>query len=638
MWRKGIAVAILLLYASHYAAALDNAGQKAGNLAGDYANDKYHTKSDIETKVKMPMTDATTPLSTLDATKSGSGTTFCGQGDVKGQALAIEVTLEETTITVATDTNADGIIDNSQTQQIDKICTNGVYASGTYYQWEVSPSGYVSASLSGALSGCVSPASAPPSYAGGRISELYAAKTGRTIMGSTQKGTKISYYSGQVTDCNNQPQDLSATKYYDNPYEMENDGASAAGACLSSTDPACKAYQGLKGANDSISGGSGDVTCTVTRIAPTSAGPENGKVCEANKIYYPSGYSETNKWCQPQTRWDYCSAIRLRCNPYGTALKAEGWASWEGAPCGTKTNFPPEDQMSRDLSFDTVPNTLVGSFSVNYRMDGPNTSPSDLSADTRCYSEVLPLSVHMSSTCQPDKSQCDWLFTIDNAPACSSFSVSVSPPVGDNVDDGCALYASGSGSYDCHLKEERWADATGQWTQVISGGSPTHNETPETCKTFGAAGLVCKSWWTKERTYNCESTKGADPDISRASSVTDSATLSGTSITYTSPECSVPGADCQVNVWDQTAVAGDSCEMSCLVKRAAGAAKKGTSTYDYYAQTCEKKTSGTTTTYECPLQTGDTLVKDCGCIDTSGQAIGVLGAVSEAAKDRQCKN
>lgn len=629
-------LSLLLFAASSF--ALDSGGRKAGELTGGFAADKYKTKSDIDMKVKMPMTDSTTELTTLDGSKKKSAPSFCGQGDVKDQALAIEVTLEPTTITVGTDTNADGFIDSVQTQAIDNICTEGVQVGTTYLAWQVSNSGVVTATSSGKLGGCVTPASAPPSYAGGKIAELYAAKTGRTIMGSRQKSTKISYYSGQVKDCNNQPQDLSVTKYYDNPYSMEGDGVNQASACAGSDSASCVAYQGMQGANNNVSSGSGDVTCTISRKTPTTKGPQNGKICEANRVFSANGYSESNKWCQLQTRWDYTSQLQMRCDPYGTAVKVEGWASWEGAPCGTRANFPPSNQISREVGYSDVGDTIIGKFSVNYRMDGPNTAPNDLSADARCYSDLNPLNVHMNTVCAADKSSCDYGFTIDNAPSCASFVVRVSPPVGDEINDGCSLYSGSESTYNCKLRDERWQDANGTWTPIVSGGNPTHNEPPDTCKTFSGVGTVCKPWWVKERTYNCQNKKNSDPDITRINTVTGSTALTGTTVTYNSDECSEPGAECKADTWDQTAVAGDSCEMSCLVKRVAGAAQKGNSQYDYYAQPCDKKTIGGTTTYSCPLQSGDTKVKDCDCIDTSGQAIGVLGAVYEAARDRQCKN
>ena len=633
-----IASCLILIVLSSFCYALDSGGKKAGELTGGFASDKYKTKSDIDMKVKMPMTDSTTELTTLDGSKKKNTPSFCGQGDVKDQALAIEVTLESASITIGTDTNADGIIDSMETKTITDICNDGVQVGTLYYAWKVLSNGAVTAISSGKLSGCVSPSAAPPSYAGGKIAELYAAVTGRTIMGSRQKGTKISYYSGQVKDCNNQPQDLAVTKYYDNPYSMEGDGANQASACTGSDSAACTAYQGMQAANNNVSSGSGDVTCTISRRTPTAKGPQNGKICEASKIFYASGYSDSNKWCQPQTRWDYSSQILMRCNPSGTAVKVEGWASWEGAPCGTKANFPPGNQVAREVGYSDANDTIIGKFSVNYRMDGPNTASNDLSVDARCFSDLNPLNVHMTTSCAADKSSCNYAFTVDNAPNCTSFVVQVSPPLGDEINDGCSLYSGSSSSYNCKLKDERWQDANGAWLSIVSAGNPTYNESSDTCKTFASVGTVCKPWWVKERTYNCQNKKNADPDITRVNTVTDSTALTGTTVTYNSDECSKPNANCKADTWDQTAVSGDSCEMSCLVKRVAGSAQKGNSQYDYYAQPCSKKSVAGTTTYSCPLQSGDTMVKDCGCLDTSGQAIGVLGAVYEAARDRQCKN
>jgi hypothetical protein len=417
---------------------------------------------------------------------------------------------------------------------------------------------------------------------------------------------------------------------------MESAGTNALDTCTNPQDPSCAAYQGVTNADKNYQGsGPSTVSCTITRTMTGSTAPRNGIICQNNNIYYANGYSSTNKYCLSGTRWDYSSQIDIRCNSFGTALTAEGWASWEGAPCGTGPtgNFPPTNQLSTTVQYASTTNTVIGNFSVNYRLDGPNTAYNDLSVNTTCYSTASPLNVRLTTSCAGDQSSCDYNFSVDNAPSCGTFTVHVVPPPAQTLSDGCQLYES---QYSCKLQSETWFDTNGNGTQIIANGTATNNPVTNTCNTYAGAGVVCEPWWSKSRTYSCETTTIAQPDITRPETVINSTYMTGTTINYNSPECG-NGANCSVGVWNQqTELPPNQCETSCLIKRPAGASQQGNSSYNYYALVCTPQTSGTTTTYTCPSQPGDTIQQDCGCIDTSGLAIGAIGAIDAATQDRTC--
>jgi hypothetical protein len=289
--------------------------------------------------------------------------------------------------------------------------------------------------------------------------------------------------------------------------------------------------------------------------------------------------------------------------------------------------------MVQAVAYSTTTDSVVGNFSVNYRMDGPDTAYNDLSVNTTCYSTANPLAVHLATNCAGDQSSCDYNFTVANAPACGTFTVHVTPPPGQTISDGCQLYES---NYSCKLQQETWFDVNGNGVQIMANSTATNNPVTNTCNTYANAGVVCEPWWTDGRTYSCETTTMPPPDITREQTVINSTSMTGTTINYSSPEC-VTGTNCTVSVWDQQAEdPTTTCETSCLIKRPAGASQQGNSSYNYYVLVCTPQTSGTTTTYTCPSQSGDTLLQDCGCIDTSGLAIGTIGAFYEATKDRTC--
>lgn len=633
----GVLTALFGIFACSLAFALDEMGTKAGELSGNYVRKRFGTKSAIEERAVMPMTDADTPLSTMNDAKSANASVMCGQSSVKDQALALQVSVNSGSITVRSDTTGDGSLDSVQVFNSTMACTEGYQAGTSYYVWTVTGTGFVSSAPAPPLNGCVSPESAPPAYTGGKIAQLYAEATGRNITGSSTTGETVKYYAGTVKNCDQEPQDISATQYYDNPYMMESDATGQTYACTSSAadDMSCEAYKGMVDANTNYGSSlTGEVNCTITREIVESAGPHDRIICEANKVYYPNGYSGTSRFCMPGTRWEYNSELFMRCGPYGKRLTVEGWAYWEGAPCGVDANHPPPMQVTRAVSYGgSGTDTVVGEFSVNRRMDGENTTSIDIGGDVRCYGEVYPLKVHMTYACGPDDSYCDYTFTVDNAPSCNAFSVRVAPPPGDDIDNGCALYEESS-SISCRLLNEWWIDANGASYKTVRDGAPTHNEVPETCKTSAVHGTVCKPWWGKERGYQCEIAGSQSPDMSRPATVIGSTSMSGPTITYNSPECT--GADCKVETWDPSLTSGEECEISCLVKRPAGAEKKGNSSYDYEVKICKSVTAGGTTSYACPTVAGDTIIQGCGCIDTSSMSLGTMGAIYEATRDRTC--
>ena len=513
--------------------SLEQTGKQAGKDAGRLFNNNYKSDGNIDNRLNRPLTQ-TTPLSTLDNSKSGSATTFCGTGDVQNEKIALQVRVYQSGsyyyINTYSDTNNDGILDSSRTFTVTQVCLGGYKYGSAYYKWTVSSSGYVSTTTSTALDGCMDPLVNPPTYCGGALSQTYAEATGKSITNSSFSGDTATYYVGQVKDCNNNTKDITATKYYSNPYKM-NDGAIATVATCNPNDPMCQAYQGTQSASSNVSTSSaGTVTCTVTRNIINAQGPQNGIICNSNTIYYANSYANGICYKTAGSTWDYNAGFKARCDSFGKNLTLEGWASWEGAPCGQTANWPPQPQITYALDYGgNASLTQIGTLSTNRRMCGSNCAYNDQGGDTRCVTDVTPIRVNLSRSCNTNNVTCNYNISVVNAPACPSYVVSVSAPVGENIDNQCATYED----QNCNLVNEWWFTSTGTSVQTVKNGVPTNTYPASTCKTFSALGSVCKDWWTKTRTYSCGGTNKFSPDISRAATVMDSADNAGTStITY----------------------------------------------------------------------------------------------------------
>jgi len=371
--------------------ALDEQGRNAGQSAGNFGLSIIGNSSGLDARSKMPLTDQNTQLRTFDGTQQRTAAVLCGQGTVQEQNKAISVNVMSYSIYVSSDSNNDGYLDASGSFYVSKVCHSGYQYGGGYYVWVVDANGIVSsASSASPLDGCLDPSAAPPSYTGGKIAELYSRMTGRQITKSETVDTTVNYYAGSVKDCNNSPKDISQTKYYSNPYSMEGDGVAQLTTGCPAGDTYCQAYKsapaGVSNAQSNVSGpGQGTTTCSITRTIIDAKGPRNGVICEAGKLYYGVGYDETAKYCMStKSKWDYNSMFRIRCNQYGTEMKLEGWAFWEGAPCGNgiQANYPPDNQVSYQLTYGgNITDLIIGQLSVNRRSGGDNISPNDLQAD-----------------------------------------------------------------------------------------------------------------------------------------------------------------------------------------------------------------------------------------------------------------
>jgi hypothetical protein len=647
--------ALLLALALNLPAeALDTGGKVAGESAGNLVINNYGSKAGLDALAHDPMTDSSTPYRDLTGNVIGYAPAFCGQDSVKNEFQILQVTVNPTsptgTLLVRTDTNADGIFDTTFTFDFIYVCKDGIARPGLIYEnWMVSSTGTVgTVPAAGPLDGCITAESAPPTYVGGAISEQFARNTGFPIIRSNTTGDSVTYYTGQVKDCTGANKDISSTRYYDNPYAMENDASNLmftyGASCGDNAD--CRAYNSLYDAQTNIGATTtGALPCSmeVLDAFPFSIPDHDEFPCEANRVYYPEGYSPSKPICyrDATSYWNYNSRIAFQCDRYGKSLHVTGWAFWEGAPCGVTANYPPANQLTgndaRIIYGQDYFSHKVGQFHVNYRMEGPNTTHNDM-GNTNCYSDALPLNVIIQGTsCDPELTFCTYSLLIENAPSCSGpYVITVEPPPQFDIRDDCTAYES---EMNCSLKEEVAYDADLiTQHQTVRDGSATNDRWNPTCKTFPIIGTVCREWWKKERVYQCENVPPSNPDMQLATSVMDTAQTTSDNLRITYSALSSKGdlctsGDCQIDVFKAEDISGQDCEISCLIK-APASPPVGNSQNDYVVRACAKTFGG----YICPINAGETMIQNCGCTDTFGLSVGVVGSIYESTRDRFCSN
>lgn len=206
--------------------------------------------------------------------------------------------------------------------------------------------------------------------------------------------------------------------------------------------------------------------------------------------------------------------------------------------------------------------------------------------------------------------------------------------------DGCA---SLSNEPNCRLKDE-----TVDGVNTYRNFSPTSLTVLPSCRTFMGRLQnfdVCNSWWTKERTYLCQTSSVYDFNSlkERAANISNTTTLGSGSITYQDKTPNSSGGwDYSTNtVSADTSGGSSSCMTACKTRKAASntqASLSGTtaqsnvstSSWEFFYKTCTAST--------CPVGGVEEILIDCQCIDEFAEAATIMETMNHAAKDLICSN
>lgn len=195
----------------------------------------------------------------------------------------------------------------------------------------------------------------------------------------------------------------------------------------------------------------------------------------------------------------------------------------------------------------------------------------------------------------------------------------------------------------CSLREEVVDGVTTYRTFNPTGLSPI-----ESCRTLNgsvASYNICRAWWEKDRTYQCQIGDGFNFDNARQrmSSITESVTDNSTSLSFQDFRRDENGNWISVggSIGTPTRTTFAGCEMACKTRRPiqdtdAGVAghtgqfRTSTQSYEFFYRSCSASS--------CPVGPGEEILKDCQCIDEFAEAAALMSALEQAGEDMICSS
>ncbi len=673
--RKGLLIGVLAGIAFGIDLKLPDSTPEGqmGRQWGETIKNQYGGKGNIN-KLTDPPTKPQTPYTMPKGNTFYAGSPFCGQGDVQGKTVFASVSVSGNTVYFrwASDPKS-GNLDRSASFSGTYLCPAG-YCSGwdgtkytSCYKYTLTSGGLTWQSVT-TLDACTDPSKQPqlPTFYGGefikQLLDLYKS-TGKEITYSDHQiqDNTVSYYGGNVKDCQNVNKNPPQTAYLSNPYSMPDQALYQYFTCDINKDPSCKALHSFM---DTTKTGESAAVCVIQReVNPASgASRTDQRICTPGAKVYPDGYGDTSVACFSGDRfYNYSSFFWLECNSDGKGYTLKGWGYWEGAPCGGGTDFPPAPWVIVSYPFgQNIDWTKVGRLSVNRRRGGEGLSNGDRASpqELDCVSnDPTPYTVWIKNTYSNNNNILE--VRVDNAPACNYFRFSkVQPMVGETTGD-CSEYEKRG----CKVINEWWTDANGKTYQVIKNGSPVQmltgcteilrdeswkvwtsqaqtaqappqncNWPPKTCKSINGQ-VECRQWWAKRREYKCANTKadGVQIDLTRVGNILMSADYSPETgqLTYYGGTALIGTAS---GGFEEDSKCTSAEERYCIVKIPNSSPPPK---YLFETRSCIRSGGG----WSCPVD-GGTLQEDCKCSAESragfGIAGGTLNIIYQALHDRRC--
>lgn len=207
--------------------------------------------------------------------------------------------------------------------------------------------------------------------------------------------------------------------------------------------------------------------------------------------------------------------------------------------------------------------------------------------------------------------------------------------------DGCASLSSDP---NCRLKNE-----TVDGVNTYQNFMPTSLTTLPSCRTIPGKLQnyeVCNNWWTKERTYLCQTSSTYDLNSlkERAANISNTTASGSGSITYQDKTPNAAGGwNYDTNTVSVDTTGGSSgCMTACKTRKPAtntqaslsgttAQSNVSTSSWEFFYKTC----AGTT----CPVEAGgEEVLINCQCINEFAEAATIMETMNQAAKDIICSN
>jgi hypothetical protein len=613
-FRNTVLSALLLLSFRMNAAFADQLGtaQAEGTTSANQALSLYGTQAGSNAKLSVPMTNSTTPFTTMNGQ-----TSFSANLTSPSSAVFLDILIQPAQsgdlqqMIISQDLNTDGKTDYVYTvpRPISGVCANGyvscnpgTWSNCTSYQWVSDPTGKISDTCVPVmnLSGCYCINSSCGSslvwtnssiilnsLGGGVLAAIQSANFGFTITNVANTAVTIDYY-GNVTgnsttavsslnDIVSTPPPSTLENYYTNPTSV--------GSALNGTVQSMAAIP--KSLYSEISNiGSGSLTsCTINRGVSVS------------------------------TQQDFCYQ-----GPFANELDEIIQHTYLKVDMGTNTSV-------NDCSCE---NTLI--------VDGVGCPPLAATQVT-----TLPIGVVLLGDYAENffnRVQLDgWDQCSFHVMAYYDLCTRTSDTFTESINDQCSALENDP---NCSLYSE-----TADSVRIVVAGNVTGLSPLPSCRMYtGQAGPIqlCRPWWKKQESYLCQTQPAWNFSNvqTRFNAVVGSTTQSGTSLSYSDTTLGTSGT------WTASPGSGTlpsvppqaTCELACQTQTTPGSTQvtvtgnvselrsDPSAATDYSYKVCVNNV--------CPLNPGEVIVQDCQCLNAFDQAFEAIQSVRLAGKDIIC--
>ncbi len=627
---------VLSLSTPAFSAAPDP-GQ-AGSDLGKWVLERLGSTDGIRERSAKPLTNNDTPMKSLDDATSFDAQLSCPSSNrfLKVTAAADGGTGDLFPLTVEVDQDMDDMIDYTYSFPfpVSGVCANGVIACdvGTwsgcnYYKWAADSNTKVSlqsvfmTELEGCY--CVNNSCGGPSattlsrilddLGGGVAAAIQTLDPKYAISDVKIAGSSINFYGQGSAACSAVPLvsgSVNPEQYFGSPAGLPTDTASEVTSQSGDPDSFYNLMAGSLAAGTAASAYPAcaiDRVITVTTTTNTLNNSGSGTICNDHFIY--ARIYEAN----PTT-----FHLQLLDTSPG------GFPHWNCGGPGTGGGIG--DWHTLEIVTLPAPPTSF-SFSINASGGGCSTTSTSTVSTSN-----TPLNV---ITCSAGGAQ------FPNYTYSYLFNYTKDDLI-EVINDTCTGLEADS---KCQLKEE-----SVDGVRTYAAYNPTGLSPLASCKNFtGAVGTYtkCRDWWEKDRTYRCETDTTYDFSDAqkRMEVVTGNVINNPTDLYYEDlrkePEGTWISENNTVGL-PPTAPASD-CEMSCKTSKPSidtdaslsgntSQFRTSTSSTDFFYKSCPIVSGAPT----CPLDPGETLVRDCQCQDDFSEAASQMEVLKSAGENMSC--
>lgn len=200
--------------------------------------------------------------------------------------------------------------------------------------------------------------------------------------------------------------------------------------------------------------------------------------------------------------------------------------------------------------------------------------------------------------------------------------------------DNCAMAIETPG---CQIKNE-----TVDGVQVMRAHYQTGHTVSSTCRTYTgavASFTECSPWWQKDRIYSCQSTKQPHNFAEeQMESLIGSVSVDGETMRYQSQQDGVlEHRSLSLPKQESVSACVSACKTQKIVTQT-DVIPDGGHAGQYRSVSQREETHYKTCAPACPLAPGETLVKDCQCLNEFSEAAAMMSVLNAAGEELICSS